>query len=78
MIAEHWKDRAPNVLFKKIIHANLGIFGVRARKLVLRVVGDKISGVDCPSNRRIAMRPSQGCNRLKSRQTEVVRCVTFE
>ena len=78
VIAKNRKDWAPNVLLEKIVHAKLSILGVRTRELVLRVMGDKISGVDCPSNGRIAVRPSQGCNRLKSSQAKVIGCVTLE
>lgn len=78
VVAKHGKDWAPYILLEKTIHANLSILSECARELVLRVVGDKISGVDCPCNGRIAMCPCQGCDGLKSRQTKVVRRVTFE
>ena len=73
VIAKHRKYWAPNVLLEQIIHTKLSIFSIRTRELILRVVGDKISSVNSPCNRRIAVCSGQRGDRLKSSQTEVIR-----
>ena len=73
VIAKHRKYRAPNVLLEQIIHTKLSIFSIRTRKLILRVVGDEVSSVNCPCNRRIAVCSGQRRDRLKSSQAKVIR-----
>ena len=78
VIAKYGKNWAPNVLLEKIVDTKLSILSIRTRELVLRVMGYEISGIDCPCNRGIAVRPSQGRNSLKSSQPKVIGCVTLE
>ena len=78
VIAKHWEDWASNVFFEKVIHANFSILRIRTRELILAVVRDKVSCVDSPGNRTIAICPSQRRDRLKSSQTKVVRRVALE
>ena len=48
MIAKDWKDGPLDVAFKHVVDAGFGVLNVGTRELVLRIMGYKISSINCP------------------------------
>jgi len=48
VVSKGWEDWTGDEVLEHLVHRGLGIFGVSTAELSLRVMGDKVTGVDSP------------------------------